>query len=132
MLYKLDNGKSVNIPDADLHKLETGLEIDRDEAILMWLEDEGYLDNDEQIELDKIGKQNRINLGAKAEKPKERKPREKKTDPEKEKIIADIAVFIENFAENVKITNISKIIEFDFGENHYKIDLIRQRKSKNE
>lgn len=57
--------------------------------------------------------------------------RERKIDEEKVKIIAEIAKFAENFAENVEITNISKVIEFNIGENHYKLDLIKQRKPKN-
>lgn len=62
---------------------------------------------------------------------KERKPRERKPDAEKENLIAETAKFLETIAENVTITNISKIIEFDLGDSHYKIDLIRQRKAKN-
>lgn len=80
--------------------------------------------------LEAKAKDNKVNLGAKAEVKKERKPRERKPDEEKEQIIAEMADFLQNVGENVKITNISKIIEFDIGENHYKIDVIRQRKPK--
>lgn len=86
----------------------------------------------EDIErIDREMKHVKINLGARAETQKERKPRERKSDEEKETLIAETAKFLENLAENVKITNVSKIIEFDVGENHYKLDLIRQRKPKN-
>lgn len=77
----------------------------------------------------------KISVGARSETKKERQPRERKPDEEKETIIADVADFLINFAElnakNVKITNVSKVIEFDIGDNHYKLDLIRQRKPKN-
>ena len=69
-------------------------------------------------------------MGARAEVKKERKPREKKADPEKEKIIAETAKFLEGIAENVTISNNTKLIEFDLGGNHYKFDLIRQRPPK--
>lgn len=69
---------------------------------------------------------------ARSETKKERKPRERKPDIEKETIIAETAKFLEDIAESVEITNISKIIEFNIGENHYKFDLIRQRKPKNQ
>lgn len=68
---------------------------------------------------------------AKSESHKERKPREKKIDAEKVSIIAEIFGYLaENGYENVKITNESKIIEFDIGENHYKLDLVKARKPK--
>lgn len=86
----------------------------------------------EDIErIDKEMKHIKINVGAHAEVKKERTPRERKPDEEKETLIADVADFLTGIAENVKITNVSKIIEFDIGENHYKFDLIRQRKPKN-
>lgn len=85
----------------------------------------------EELEaIDAHAKENHIKTVARAETKKERKPRERKPDVEKETIIADTAKFLESLADNVNITNISKIIEFDIGENHYKFDLIRQRKSK--
>lgn len=85
----------------------------------------------EQIEaLEKEAKINKPKLKARSEKQKERKPREKKHDVDKEKIISETAKFLESIVENVTITNESKIIEFDFNENHYKLDLIKQRKPK--
>lgn len=81
-------------------------------------------------EIDHKAKENAVKTVARSDKAKERKPRERKPDEEKETIIAETAHFLETLAENVKITNISKIIEFDIGENHYKLDLIRQRKPK--
>ena len=77
-----------------------------------------------------IGAKEIKNYAQSIEPRKERKPRERKPDEEKEKIISNLAKFLENSTENVKITNISKIIEFDIGENHYKLDLVRQRKPK--
>ena len=71
-----------------------------------------------------------VKIIGKSDKPRAKTVRERKPDLEKEEIIKNIADFLENSAENVKITNISKIIEFDIGENHFKLDLIRQRKPK--
>lgn len=67
---------------------------------------------------------------ARASITKERKPRERKPDLEKEEIIQNLANFLQNSAENVQITNKSKIIEFNVGKNHYKLDLIKQRTPK--
>lgn len=127
------NGKKIRISDSEIENLVKGLNISTEQAIQIWLEDEGYLDNEEQNSLDKKAKENKITATvhqAKSDNRKERKPRERKPDEEKEKIISNLAKFLENSTENVKITNISKIIEFDLGENHYKLDLIKQRNNK--
>ena len=127
------NGKKIRISDSEIENLVKGLNISTEQAIQIWLEDEGYLDNEEQNSLDKKAKESKITATvhqAKSDSRKERKPRERKPDEEKEKIISNLAKFLENSTENVKITNISKIIEFDIGENHYKLDLVRQRKPK--
>ena len=127
------NGKKIRISDSEIENLVKGLNISKEQAIQIWLEDEGYLENEEQNSLDKKAKESKITATvhqAKSDNRKERKPRERKPDEEKEKIISNLAKFLENSTENVKITNISKIIEFDIGENHYKLDLVRQRKPK--
>lgn len=127
------NGKKIRISDSEIENLVKGLNISTEQAIQIWLEDEGYLENEEQNSLDKKAKESKITATvhqAKSDNRKERKPRERKPDEEKEKIISNLAKFLENSTENVKITNISKIIEFDIGENHYKLDLVRQRKPK--
>lgn len=132
MTYEF-NGKKIRIADSEIENLVKGLNISTEQAIQIWLEDEGYLENEEQNSLDKKAKESKITATvhqAKSDNRKERKPRERKPDTEKEKIISDLAKFLENSTENVKITNISKIIEFDISENHYKLDLVRQRKTK--
>ena len=132
MTYEF-NGKKIRISDSEIENLVKGLNISTEQAIQIWLEDEGYLENEEQNSLDKKAKESKITATvhqAKSDSRKERKPRERKPDEEKEKIISNLAKFLENSTENVKITNISKIIEFDIGENHYKLDLVRQRKPK--
>ena len=132
MTYEF-NGKKIRIADSEIENLVKGLNISTEQAIQIWLEDEGYLDNEEQNSLDKKAKESKITATvhqAKSDNRKERKPRERKPDEEKEKIISNLAKFLENSTENVKITNTSKIIEFDIGENHYKLDLVRQRKPK--
>lgn len=73
---------------------------------------------------------------------RERKPtvynfnqRERKTNPTKAAIIAEIAKFLEenseNACENVKITNKERQISFKIGENDYEFTLVQKRKPKN-
>ena len=119
------NGKTINIPDAELEKSMKLLGLSKEEAIEMYLEDEGYLE-----ELTKKAKANKINHEAKADKPRKAVKRERKPDLEKEKIIEILANCLKNKGFEAEITNKSKLIEFSVGENHYKLDLVKKRPSK--
>ena len=127
------NGKSIHIPDAEIEKSIEMLEISQKEAVQMWLEDNGYAENEIVEILTAKAKANKVLKGAKSEKAmaKAAKSRERKPDIEKETLIGEISTFLQMYGANfVKITNKSKIIEFNIGENHYKLDLIRQRPPK--
>lgn len=62
-------------------------------------------------------------------------PRERKANPTKGAIIAEIARFLtensENSCENVEITNKERQIAFKIGENDYELTLVQKRKPKN-
>lgn len=129
MNYNL-NGKNIRIPDAEINKSMKLLELTKDEAIQMWLEDEGYLENEVVEELTAKAKVNKVNHEAKTEKPRKTVKRERKPDEEKENLIKILADCLKNAGFTAEITNKSKIIEFNVGENHYKLDLIKQRTAK--
>ena len=134
MTYNL-NGKNIRIPDAEIDKNSRLLGITREEAIQMYLEDEGYVENEQTAyveELTKKAKEAKISHDAKSEKPRKQTKRERKPDEEKENLIEILtnALVAEGF--EAKVTNKSKIIEFNVGDNHYKLDLIKQRPPKNE
>ena len=131
--YELDENEIVKIPREEVERIQKGLGVSEDDACWIWCEDNGKIDNDEQNELDKKAKENRITATihqARAETTKERKKPERKPDETKESIIAGLAEYLAEIVENVKITNVGKIIEFDLKGEHYKLDLIRQRKPK--
>ena len=136
MTYNL-NGKNIHIPDNEIAKSMKLLDLSKDEAIQMWLEDEGYLENAEVEALTEKAKVNKISHEAKSDKPRKAVKRERKPDVEKESLIEILANCLLDTAEqsdldvnSVEITNKSKIIEFCVGENHYKLDLIKQRPPK--
>lgn len=129
MIYNF-NGKNIRIPDAEIQKSMKLLNLSQDEAIQMWLEDEGYLENEVVEELTAKAKENKINHEAKTDKPRKSVKRERKPDEEKENLIKILADCLESHGFEAKITNKSKIIEFNIGENHYKLDLIKQRPPK--
>lgn len=85
-----------------------------------------------QEEIEKAATPVKIKMGARAENSKPRKPRTPPQNPEKISIIQELAEFLTGKGyKNVEITNKSKLIEFNFGENAYKLDLICKRKPKN-
>jgi len=129
MNYNL-NGKTIRIPDAEISKSMKLLKISQNEAVQMWLEDEGYLENEVVEELTAKAKENKINHEARTDKPRKSVKRERKPDEEKENLIKILAECLESHGFETKIANKSKLIEFNIGENHYKLDLIKQRQPK--
>ena len=134
MIYIL-NDKKIKIPDEEIRKNMEILDLSEEEAIQLYLEDEGYLENEEVAELTKKAKDSGIMStihGAKAEKPKAKVERERKENPTKERIIAEIGKFLCQLdgISGVNIANIGKIIEFECENKHFKLDLIQKREKK--
>jgi hypothetical protein len=129
MTYNL-NGKNIRIPDAEIDKSMKILGLTKDEAVQMWLEDEGYLENEVVEELTAKAKENKVSREAKSDKPRKVVKRERKPDEEKENLIEILSNCLKDNGFEVNVTNKSKIIEFNVGENHYKLDLIKQRPPK--
>lgn len=131
--YDFD-GKKIRIPKEEIERnMNIPIVKTEEDAIWIWLEDNGYVDNPEQNELDQKAKDNRITATihqARAETTQPRKKVERKADETKESIIASLAECLAEIVENVQVVNVGKIIEFDLKGEHYKLDLIRQRKPK--
>lgn len=132
--YELNENEIVKIPRDDIERTMKGLGCTEEDACWIWCEDNGIIDNEEQSALDQKAKDNRITATiheARADKPKgERKKVERKPDETKESIIATLAECLKDVVDNVQVVNVGKIIEFDLKDEHYKLDLIRQRKPK--
>ena len=132
--YELNENEIVKIPQEEIDRIMKLPDIKTiDDACWVWCEDNGKIINEEQEELTKKAKENRITATihqAKAETTKPRKKVERKTDETKESLIKELANTLESLVDNVQIVNIGKIIEFDLKGEHYKLDLIRQRKPK--
>lgn len=133
--YELDENVFVNIPREEIERMMKGLGVSEDDACWIWCEDNGKIDNEEQNELDKKAKESRITATihqARAETTKERKKVERKPDQVKDELVENLKAFLieQCFMENVTITKVGKLIEFDCGGEHFKLDLIRQRPPK--
>ena len=132
--YELDENQFVKIPQDEIERIMKGLGVSQDDACWIWCEDNGKIVNDEQEELDKKAKASRITATihqARAENTKERKKVERKPDQVKDSLVENLKAFlIEQGFENVSITKVGKLVEFDCGGEHFKLDLIRQRPPK--
>lgn len=133
MIYKHGN-RNIRIPDSDIDKFMRNNGITKDEAVQMWLEDEGYLDNEEQNELCQKAKENRITATihqASAVDPKKKTQRErvKKDNPTKERVIAATAELLRTFADNVTISNPTKMIHFELDGHKYDFNLIQKNEN---
>ena len=132
--YELDENQFVKIPQDEIDRIVKGLGVSEDDACWIWCEDNGKIINEEQEELDKQAKASRITATihqARAETTKERKKVERKPDQVKDSLVESLKAFlIEQEFENVTITKVGKLVEFDCGGEHFKLDLIRQRPPK--
>jgi hypothetical protein len=132
--YEYDDGKFAKIPLEEIERLMRLPNIKtQDDACWVWCEDNGKVLNEEQEELTKKAKENKITATihqARAETPKERKKVERKPDLTKDTLIENLKEFLTEYAQNVQIVKVGKLIEFDIGNEHFKLDLIRQRPPK--
>jgi hypothetical protein len=132
--YELNDNEFIKIPKEEIDRIMKLPDVKtEDDACWIWCEDNGKIINEEQMELDKKAKANRITATihqARAE-PKARKKVERKADEIKDNLIEQLAEYLGTIGfENVAITKIGKLVEFDLKGEHYKLDLIRQRKPK--
>lgn len=133
--YEIDDGVFVKIPKDEIERIMTLPTIKtEDDACWVWCEDNGKIINEEQVALEKKAKESRITATihqARAESTKPRKKVERKVDETKDSLVERLADYLKNIGiENVAITKVGKLIEFDINNEHFKLDLIRQRKPK--
>lgn len=128
MMYTLENGKKVNIPDKDIDNYVDKLEISQAEAIEMWLCDNDYATNEEQEELVKKSKGQRHY--EKSDTPRKKTTRERKVDEEKKHLISCIKVLLEGLGASISNVKNEAEISFIFGKNDYTLKLIKHRPPK--
>ena len=131
MRYRLENGKTVNIPNKELESLMNSLNISQSEAIDLWLCDNDYETDDEQKELEEKAKNIKISkeITPKKEK-KERKPPVKKVSDEKKELFNDILTYLQSkYGEKVEVVNENKLIFVKINDKTFKLDLIQTKKA---
>lgn len=130
MIIKIKD-KDININDKEIDKLVDTLGISVEEAIQIWLEDNDYEVNEEVERLTKQAKDNKITATIHgAQKARTKREVVRKEDPDKEWLIQQFADTLGKLGISYKVTNIGKIIEFEYNNNNYKIDLVKRRPAK--
>lgn len=136
MTYFLSNGKTINIPDEDLDRISRGLGVSRSEAIGIWLEDAEYEINEEQEALDKIASKVKINHDAEAHKRGRKKgiPRTVKVSDEKKELFSTILQNLDRtdgvYRSDIEVLKENKLIRVRIGDKSFKIDIIEERKAR--
>ena len=98
------NGRTINIPDAELEKIAKGLDVSPEEALEIWLEDNEYEINEEQEALHQVAKQVKIDHGARADAPqKDKRERTVKISDEKQAFFQSLRDFLTENYENVTV-----------------------------
>ena len=75
MIYTLDSGKTITIPDADIAKIQKNNGVSYNEAVYAWLVDEEYIEDETVDELSEKAKQN-IKRYEKSDKERKKSTRE--------------------------------------------------------
>lgn len=135
MLYTLDNGKVVTIPDDEIENSMIKLELSRNGAIHLWLEDNDYEENEEQALLDEKAKKVKIQHGAGAiDKEKVRKERTIKVSDEKKELFETILKNLDRTngvcREDITVLKENKLISCVINGKIFKIDIIETRPPK--
>ena len=128
------NNKVVKIPQNEIDNLMKTLELTEQEATQTWLDDNDYTTNEVVEELTKKAKENKTTLINKARANVENKKttRERKENPTKALIIAEIfnkLAEIEGISQ-LKVENKEKLVTFSLNGNEYKLDLVQKRAKK--
>lgn len=131
MIYKI-NGKSVQIPKAEIEKNMEKLELSENEAIQLWLEDNGYEVNEEQEILDSKARQAKIDYGVDKEKGKKfSSPKKVKVSDEKKELFHKVYSELLTYGNsNVTVLKENKLISCTINGKTFKIDIIETRPPK--
>lgn len=128
MIYTLDNGKTITIPDKDIEKIQKNNGVSFNEAVYAWLVDEEYIEDETVDALSLKAKQN-IKRYEKSDKERKKSTRERKVDENKAFLLQ---ILMDSIKNEYSITAVKNEAEFSFsmGEENYTVKLIKHRPPK--
>lgn len=131
MRYTLESGKRINIPDEFIEKNMRALGLTRAEAVELYLSDEGYEVNETVADLTAKAKEAGTTVKNMADKPKRKAP-VRKPDEVKRAIIEALFEFVAGSegVKNAEVTNVERMIAFEFANDKFELTLTKKRKPK--
>lgn len=132
MQYKLEDGKTINIPDEEIDKLVDKLDISIAEAIECWLEDNDKIElSEETKELTQKAKENKVNHGVAYKKADKKEPKPKVVTDTKKLLFQTIWEIVhQEYGDGAVIRTDNKYIDVESGGYSYTINLVEHRKPK--
>ena len=128
MLHTLENGKTVNIDDAEIAQNMKALGITKEEAIEMWLFDNDYEDCEEVEEM--TVKAKAVKRYEQKDAPRKKAVKERKVDEEKKTILDALRVAVLSLKGDVTAVKNEAEFSFTFGKNSYTVKLVKHRPPK--
>ena len=124
--------KTISIPDEVIAQgRKEGL--NPTESIERYLSDEGFIVDETVAELTAKAKGNGVNTAGHVQSTKKRKAPTRKPDETKRALIVALDNFICNYngTDNIRVTNVERVIAFSIGDDNYELTLSKKRKPKN-
>lgn len=122
MKYEL-NGKTINIPNAEIDTFVTKYSLSQDEAIQLWLEDNDYLENEVV---------NALVEKTKGQRHYEKSTRERKSPTKERKVDEEKKRLLNLLMKDITVDSVKNEAEFSFhiGDNNYTVKLVKHRPPK--
>ena len=133
MTYKID-GKicELNSEDcAEIRKNKKEFGISEEDAVRMFFEDWEYIESGSKVKIEKIPDLKQKKEYAKSEKPRNVKPKERKIDETKGRILRDCKVLVEGLGATDTTLKTETELSFVFGGESYTLKLTKHRPKKN-
>lgn len=132
MTYKIE-GKyyELNTEDiAEIRKNQKEFGIDEEQAVRMFFEDWEYIPAGSKVKIEKVKDLQTKKTYAKSEKARNAKPKERKVDETKGRILKDCKVLLEGLGAEVTALKTETEVTFNFEGESYTLKLTKHRPKK--
>lgn len=132
MTYKIE-GKYFELTNEDTAEIRRNMkefDISEDEAARMFFEDWEYIPAGSKVKIERVKDLQVKKEYAKAEKPRNVKPRERKVDATKGRILKDCKVLVEGLGATDTVLKTETELSFTFEGSNYTLKLTKHRPKK--
>ena len=133
MTYKIE-GKYYELNNEDMNEIRKNqreLDLSEEDAVRMFFEDWEYIESGSKVKIEKIPDLKQKKEYAKSEKPRNTKPKERKIDETKGRILRDCKVLVEGLGATDTTLKTETELSFVFEGESYTLKLTKHRPKKN-